>query len=314
MNAEFIAEWFRRQNIQVIRSNSCYWHSLGPRILQAIPYHWLITPAEEELEQLLLENKLIGLRYSTPVSSSIGMASYHVVYGGADYLQSALSKKARYDVRKGLKNNRIEPIQFSDLAVEGWPVRLNSLIRQGRVKAESQTWWNLLCNSASDLPGFEAWGAYADGKMAASLLAVHCGNWYNILYQQSKTEYLSSGVNNALTYVVTNEVIRRSGVETIFYGLHSLDAPSSVDEYKFRMGFQARPVRQRVVFHPALRKLFNSSSHAALRQMLRFFPANPTLSKAEGMLRFYLKGNQPLALQEWPPAMRNVPGESSPNQ
>lgn len=300
MNAVTIAEWFRRQDIQIIQSDSSYWHTLGPRILQSIPYHWLITPSEEELEQLLLANKILGLRYSTPVSSPKGMVSYHVVYEAADYVLKSLSKKARYDVRKGLKNTCIQPIEFSALASEGWSVRLETLIRQGRTRAENQAWWKRLCDSASDLPGFEAWGAYADGVMAASLLAFQCDDWYSILYQQSKTEYLSTGVNNALTYAVTNEAIGRPSVNKIFYGLHSLDAPASVDEFKFRMGFKARTVRQRVVFHPALRKLFNSSSHAAICQVMRFFPTNPTLSKAEGMLRFYLQGNQPLALQKRP--------------
>ena len=46
--------------------------------------------------------------------------------------------------------------------------------------------------------------------------------------------------------------------------------------------------------------MFNSASHALLRVGLRLRPGNPTLSKAEGMLRFYLHGRLPLSRQSLP--------------
>jgi hypothetical protein len=99
-------------------------------------------------------------------------------------------------------------------------------------------------------------------------------------------------------------LLSRSSVNMIFYGLHSLDAPPSVDEFKFRMGYSARPVRQRVVFHPALRPLFNPASHTLLAWILHLNPGSPSIAKAEGMLRFYLNGKRPLEQQDWPEALR----------
>ena len=66
------------------------------------------------------------------------------------------------------------------------------------------------------------------------------------------------------------------------------------------MGYTAKPVRQRVVFHPWLSPLFNSTSLAVLRQLRRWQPENPTLAKTEGMMRFYLEGKRPLDQQTWP--------------
>src|SRR5512139_3510764 len=111
-----------------------------------------------------------------------------------------------------------------------------------------------------------------------------------MLYQQCLRRYLADHVNNALSYTVTYELMKRPPTRTILYGLHSLDAPSSVDEFKFRMGYIAKPVRQRVVFHPALQPLANPSSHSLMRKARQLLPGNPTLAKAEGMLRFYLQG------------------------
>jgi hypothetical protein len=107
-------------------------------------------------------------------------------------------------------------------------------------------------------------------------------------------------VNNALFYVVNRELLSRAGVEKIFYNLHSLDAPESVDNFKFRMNFIPIPVRQRVVFHPWLMPLANHLSHKVLTALLRLKPNSPFLTKTEGMLRFHLKGKIPIEKQEWP--------------
>lgn len=303
IGCNIFAEWLHCQGYTVIQTENSYWFNQGPRIYQAFPYHLQINPGEAELNELLGENKAIGLRYSTSIHSSQGVVSYHVIYKGKEYSEDTLSKKARYDVRKGLKNCVVERISLPKLAVEGWQGRLETLIRQGRVKAESRDWWNKLCLSASDLPGFEAWGAISDGNIVASLLGFRCDNCFSILYQQSKTNYLSLGVNNALTFVVTKEIIERPEIDYIFYGLNSLDAPPSVDAYKFRMNYTALPVRQRVVFNPWLAPAFNNASHSLLKLLLRWQPHNPVFAKAEGMIRFYLDGKRPLNKQTWPEAL-----------
>ena len=293
-------EWLSRQGYRVIQTPSSYWCQCGPRVFQAFPYHWLIHPDDEELNELFRDHRAIGLRYSTSISSFQGIVSYHVVYEGPSYTLSELPKKARYDVRKGLNHANIEPVTFERLAREGWKARAETLQRQGRVGAESSTWWEKTCRSANDLPGFEAWAALINGNIVASLLSFTDGDCCSILYQQSMTEHLRSGVNNALTYKFTEEMLVRSGISRVFYGLHSLDAPASVDEFKFRMRFTAKPVRQRVVFHPALEPFFNRVTHSTLKSVVGKYPANPSLAKAEGLIRFYLQGRQKLYQQPWP--------------
>jgi len=301
MTPDIFAEWLRRQGHKITRTPSSYWVEVGPRVYQAFPYHWVITPEEDEIKSLLLDQKALALRYSTSQTAPIGSLSYHVVYEKNEYSSKDLPKKARYDVKKGLSVASIEPISLSRLASEGWDLRRDTLIRQGRSDAETETDWKDLCLSAEGLSGFEAWGAIVQGKLAAALLTFSYSDCFSILYHQSLTEYLPFGVNNALAYVVTAEIIDRSDNRLrLFYGLHSLDAPPSVDEFKFRMGYTAKPVRQRVVFHPWVRPMMNNASHALIRAGQRLKPGNSTLSKAEGMLRFYLQGRLPLSKQHLP--------------
>lgn len=300
MNPEVFAEWFRRQGHQVIRTESSYWYDAGPHVYQAFPYHWLITPSQSEVRSLLSDYNAVAIRYSTPLSASCGKVSYHVVCEDPGYELPSLPRQTRQNVRRGLDVATIEPIPISRLAKEGWQLRLETLERQGRTGAETEETWQRVCWGAQDLPGFEAWGAICDGQLAASFLAFQCEDWYTLPYEQSATAYLESRINNAIFYSVTYEAIHRKGISGVFFCLQSLDAPTSVDQFKFRMGLTARAVRQRVIFHPWVEPFLGKPVLSVVKRLLDRKPDMPALAKMEGMLRFYLEGNcQPLE-QDWP--------------
>jgi len=192
---------------------------------------------------------------------------------------------------------------MSRLASEGWKLRLDNLERQGRTGAETEEWWRRLCLSAQDLQGFEAWGAIHDGQLVASFLAFRCDDCYTLPFEQSSSAHLESRANNAIFYLITQEAFKRKGVSRVFFCLHSLDGSPGVDEFKFRMGYTAKPVRQRVIFHPLLAPFLNPGTYGVIRRFLDRRPNHPSLSKAEGMLRFYLDGRHPPKEQDWPECM-----------
>jgi hypothetical protein len=107
-------------------------------------------------------------------------------------------------------------------------------------------------------------------------------------------------VNNALFYTTCCEMLAREGVQRVFLTVQSLDAPPTVDEFKFRMGFCPKPVVQRVAIHPWLAPLVRDAGHGWVRRLLERDPGSRMLAKAEGMLRFHLQGRRPLAAQDWP--------------
>ena len=303
MNAEVFATWLRRQGHQIIRTKSSYWYDAGPRVLQAFPYHWLIEPTEQEIRSLLLRRGIAALRYSTPLHASQGMVSYHVVLRGP-YTLEMLRSQARNGVRRGLTRFQVERIAFERLADEGWSLQADTLERQDRTKSMDLAEWQSICLAAVGVPGFEAWGATCEGELAAALLTARIDDRWCVPYALSRSKFLREHVNNALFYVVSNDLLAREGVAEIFFTLQSLDAPESVDEFKFRMGLQAEPVRQRVVFHPCLRPLATRKAHALLLGRLERDPGNPLLAKTEGMLRFNLAGKRPLTDQPWPEALQ----------
>lgn len=297
---EDFLEWQRRQGIKVLQSKSGYWYQAGPRVYQAFPYHLLIDPDEEELDELMQQNGIIALRYSTAIDRPIGHISYHVVLENSGYELANLGKSTRRNIRYGLANCTVEPISLEQLAVEGWRLQHDTLIRQGRHFHETEETWRVRCQTAAQFPGVQAWGAFVKGTLAASLITYSMQDWIYLLYQQSEAKYLHLNVNNALSFSVTKYFCDDPQVKFIFYGLHSLDAPARVDEFKYHMGYTPKPVRQRVVFNKRVSWLVNPITHGLVYCLGKLYPASSTLAKTEGILRFYLEGQKPIEQQSWP--------------
>ena len=311
MNAETFAEWMRRQGHKVYRTASSYWYSAGPRVLQAFPYHWIITPTRGEIRELLLKHGIAAVRYSTPLSPSGGKASYHVVLH-KPYQIDALKPQARNGIKRGLNHFSVEQISFEQLATEGWILQRDTLERQDRLQSMTQAEWERLCRSAEDLPGFEAWAAISNNELAGAVIICRIDDMFNVPYAMSRSCFLHNHVNNAVFYVTSCNMLEREGVNGIFYTVQSLDAPANVDEFKFRMGFQPMAVCQCVDFHPLLKPVANKKVHSWTQSLLQRAPSNPTLAKAEGILRFHVEGRQALSKQPWPECLERA--EISENQ
>ena len=287
MNADIYAEWLCRRGQRVIRTASSYWHSEGYGVYQAFPYHWLIEPSASEIRELMWRHRATILRFSSPTKDGNLRSEdgYHAVYTGADYDLESLSSWARKNVRRGLRNSTVEQITFDRYLEEGWDLRVDTLARQHRDLGESRNAWRQIYAAAADLEGFEVWAALVESRLAATVVTFQMDGWAYMIYQQCHHQYLREHVNNALSFAVTQSLIRRPGIQGIFYVMKSLDAPASVDEFKFRMGYAAKPVRQRVNFHPCLALLANPLTCVVAKIATRVRPQNRLIAKAEGLLR-----------------------------
>ncbi len=304
MNTEIFAEWLRRQGYQIYHTASSAWYDAGPRVLQAIPYHEVITPEPEEIRDLMMRHGIVAVRYSTPLDFPGGMVSYHVVLR-LPYELEQLKSQTRNGVRRGLEHFRIERIPFERLATQGWALQYDTLVRQDRLRSMNQEQWTRLCRSAEGLDGFEAWAATSGGELAGALIVCRVGDLFDVPYAMSRSCCLRDHVNNALFYSVSRDILQREGISGIFFTVQSLDAPANVDEFKFRMGFELKVVRQRVDFHPFARLFATPTIHTWANKLLQRDPSNPFLAKAEGMLHFHLEGRNSIDEQTWPECLAN---------
>jgi len=286
MNAEVFAEWFRRQGHKVLHTESSYWVNFGPGVYQAFPYHRLINSSDKEIAELFTSRQVIGIRYSAPLESNQGYTSYHVITNQKNYDISLLERRTRQNIRKGLKNFQVEQIPLSRLAEEGLHIIKDTVVRQKRHPNAREERWMDLCSAAYDLPGFEAWGALVGNVLTGFLLTFQMEDWCYFLYQYSLSDFLSARINNALCYTVTKNFIDRPQIKSILYTIESLDASDNVDTFKFRMGYVAKPVRQRIVFHPCLRFAMNGISCKVIDLLRRCRPHNSFFNQNRGHAAF----------------------------
>jgi hypothetical protein len=301
MTPEIYAEWLRRRGQRVIRTHSSYWHSEGLGVYQAFPYHRLIEPSAAELAELFSERKAVALRYCVSPDRTQGCPSYAIVFEGKDYDLERLGHRTRKNVRRGLRSCSVEPIPFQVLVEQAWELRRDALDRQGRRLNITYESWRKRYLSAAGLAGFQAWGAWVQNRLAGYLVTFQMEDCVCIIDQQSHRDFLELNVNNAITFLVSQRAAAQPGVNLLFYGLESLDAPARVSEFKFHMGYEAKPVGQRVAFHPYLAPLVNRFSYRVSQGLSALSPKNRLLAKAAGMLRFGL-AEKPSSLRAPGPA------------
>jgi hypothetical protein len=288
MYSEGFMEFLARQGHRIVETESCYWYNAQPGFYFYFPYHRLITPSDEELKRILKGEPSIGVRYFTPMNH-VGKESFMIVCDDKDYdLTSVDAHYARRQTRRGLENFEIRQMEFKELARLGISLDHDTLVRQGRApdRHEEKT-WRLYCSSMEGLEGFEAWGAFTGNHLGSFMVTYQMEDHSTVLHQSSATEYLTLYPNNALVYYVTKLKLASPDVTAVSYGPQSLDAPASLDTFKFRMGFQRRPMKQAIVFNPLIKPFINGFTHRCIKLISASMPKIDAIRKMEGIVRFY---------------------------
>lgn len=291
MDAGAYADFLRAIGHRVVATPSAHWYDASRFFYLSAPPHRVYDPAADELRDVLRPTRCLGVRFAAPLQGG-GKLSYQIVCDNRGYGLEALSANVRSKVRRGLKRCVVGPVPFSVIATAGRRAHRDTLARQARDTALTGAKWDRFWTAAAATPGFEGWGAWSGDVLAAFLVTVTFDEGVEFLLARSCSDELGAYPNNALIFSVTEEMLVRRGVPEITFGLESLEPVGPLDQFKFGMGFQRRPLRQRVVFHPLLRALLRQSPVRALvrRWTDRRGPEAVFWRKAAGLLRFAEEG------------------------
>ncbi len=287
MSADAYAKFLRALGHRIVQTPSAQWYNANRFFFLSAPSHREYAPSDVEVRQVL--RQCLGARYAAPLSAS-GKLSYQIVCDNRDYGLAGLSANLRSKVRRGLRRCEVGPISFSDLAVEGRQAHTDTLARQGRDGGMGEDRWDRFWRAADAAPGFEGWAARVDGRVAAFLVSVSFEDGVEFMLARSCSDDLGAYPNNALIYSVTEEMLVRRQVEKITFGLESLEPVGPLDQFKFGMGFEARPLRQRVVFHPLLAAFLRTPMSRVMVRRWTAHRDDTFWRKAAGLLRFAEEG------------------------
>lgn len=276
---------------RVVSCGQMRWYDAGGRFFMAAPPHRRYEPTEEEIQGAFHGLQCVGVRFAAPLSGP-GKLSYQLTCDNADYGLEALSSNTRSKVRRGLRRCRIEPVDLDVLREAGKRAHQDTVGRQGREGALAGERWDRFFRAAAASPGFEGWGAWVEDDLAAFLVTVTFDDGVEFLLARSGNDTLGAYPNNALIFTLTEEMLVRRRVAQITFGLESLEPVGPLDQFKFSMGYDARPLRQRIVFHPLLRSVLRHDRVRRLAQGWAHRRGEETVfwRKAEGILRFADEG------------------------
>lgn len=287
MNLDKFREFLELTGHNVIKSPSSLWCEMVPMFYESIPFYQTINPCQAEIDTLFRNHHMLGIKYRMHEGKK-GKGGCIYICGDKPYDLKAVHPKMRNKVRQGLKNCVVREIDFGLLHDHGLPLNRDTLKRQGRddgtFSVRSQ--WAQFCEAGKRVEGASAWGAFMGDQLAAYMVTFITGQYCNILYQCSSTDLLPTKGNNALTYVVTREMLSSSTINYVSYGRSSIrEDQAGLDEYKTRLGYEKRPVDFVVVLHPLVKLLLvGGLGNGLLGLLSRMTRDNDYLKRIKGIV------------------------------
>jgi hypothetical protein len=279
MEAEQFAQFFARQGYRTVKTKSSHWYEIHPFCWQSIPYHKVAEPSPAEIRQLFFKHFSLLIRFFS--DSRHGTLLGHLwVCDRRDYDFAVLDTNTRSKVRRGLKRNTVERVDFAFLAQAGWALILDTAGRQARnADFADQPAWARYCAAAAGIQDFEAWGAFLAGRLVSFLVSAKVDGYCYILHQASETAGLKDYPNNALIYEFTRCKLNNPEVQLVSYGLEGIEEPPGLTSFKKWMAFYRIPVNQKILINPVGRWLRSKIAKAIVMRLLKYYPKNNYLSK-----------------------------------
>jgi len=282
-----MGEFFERLGQRTIRSESSWWYEVQHRVLLSFPYYKLIKPSEAEINTLMHEHKLRAIRYPTTLES-FGFVSTLELNSNHKYDLDCLHPTARRQTRQGLKNCIVQEIDFDYLEKTGLSLNRDTAKRRGRESQYADAdYWRKYCQAAKNTQGAIALGALVGDELGSYVIAIVFDGWVNCLQTNSSSALLSKRPSNALLFEVTRHYLRDLEGYQICYGIGSLEEVSELDRFKVRMGWELKPIKQRLIFSNKMRYAFLPVREPCLKVLNRIFPKSYTVRKVSAMIRLY---------------------------
>lgn len=253
-------EFYKNVGFKVYTSQSSEWCEIQHGMLISIPYHRLINPEREELEQLLKISGAWGMRFPT-AADNYGFLSRLEVCNQFGYDLQFLKHKFRNRVVKGEQHCNVRVVSIPELREEGYKLNLSTLKRQNRddPKADRE-YWNKICDGLAKTKGVNVFGSYFQERLAAYVIILETPSMTEMIIQNSDSELLSYCPNNLLTYYVTRHYLtEQSNPVPICYGLGSLEDTPGLEHYKIGMGYAMQPIKQRLYYRRGVRLFLRPS-------------------------------------------------------
>jgi hypothetical protein len=286
MDPQFHAEFLEKIGHTIKEHQGTLWFDVFSRAWTTIPYDAPIDSAAFDAPQILGDNGLMA-RYSCSLET--GVHSFQQVVTDKNYGMPTLVNKARNKTRQGLRNCTAGQLDPRDLGDAGVQLHADTLIRQGRrLPNDFAAYWKNYFTAAAASPAVTAWAAWHDGELAAYLLSFRAGSKEYISIVRSSADKLKYRPNNAMLFTFLEWAMARDEIAEVSIGLQSLQpGGESLDLFKRGLGFQERPIGQRIELRRSLTAALPRPVASLAAATLRYLPGGEKQARLTGALKWY---------------------------
>ena len=286
MDRQYHAEFLQRIGHDVKEHNGVLWFDVFSRAYTTIPYDVPIDTSSFNPSTVLGSDGLM-LRHSCPLDQ--GVTSFQHVVTDKNYGMSTLINKARNKTRQGLRLCTAGQIDPCELGEAGIRLHAETIIRQGRkLPHDFESYWTKYFDEASKSPCVTGWAAWHEGELAAYLLSFRVGTTEYVSIVRSSARKLEFKPNNAMLFTFLQHAMAREDVQEVSIGLQSLQREGgSLDLFKRGMGFQERPIGQRIELRSSLSTALPRPVASLAARTLDYFPGGEKQARLSGALKWY---------------------------
>jgi hypothetical protein len=286
MDPQYHAEFLERIGHTIKEHQRTLWFDAFSRAWTTIPYDATVDSTMFDASQVLGANGLMA-RYSCLLEN--GVQSFQQVVTDKHYGLPTLINKARNKTRQGLRNCTAGQLDPRDLGAAGIQLHADTLLRQGRrLPNDFATYWKNYFEAAAASPAVTAWAAWHDGELAAYLLSFRAGSREYISIVRSSAQKLKYRPNNAMLFTFLEWAMARDEISEVSIGLQSLQpGGESLDLFKRGLGFQERPIGQRIELRGSLKAAIPRPVASIAAATLKYWPGGEKQARLTGALKWY---------------------------
>ena len=252
------ARFLEHRGERIFEVNGTLWgHHKGP-FATSLPINSCLEPSPEEINQVLREGSVLGLRFPSMTLPGLKRGMYLVRPDG--YGLRSVDRKQRSHVQTGLQACGIRNLDSDELADLGMPLNQDTLARQGRAASMflDPIQWKRFVHTVGECPGMAIHGAFVKGKLATYIISCRDGEWLHLLYKMSLSTYRDFHPDHALDFAIIMAAGQDHQIQAISNGCEALLPNPGLDRYKRQLGYLPDSRNLCIHFHPGLAPLLTN--------------------------------------------------------
>jgi len=282
---EYVEDLRRQGKKAFLEKDRVFWQESERLALERHPLFCSDVPLPREIRSLLWRSCSLVAAYVMPADDAHPVNSWLYLCENRDYSLECLASPARRKARRAMRVFRYEFIEPATLLAHGARPFCDTRTRVGLSDGTPQLFQKYAASLIAN-PAYQFVGAWCGDQLAAYLWILMVDDWAAVA-GCAANEHLRSYPNNGLLHFALDYCLTQGRCRVVSYGLSSIqevNRTATLDYFKKKVGFEARPVHREFQFHPLIRPLVNPLTYWVVRGCSKVCPHSRTLRKAAGML------------------------------